>query len=148
MSNSIVDYVFRALGLEYLNRTDIVQNPPKEEGSTVQESPSVPVQESPSVPVQEQATESKGEVQEVEPTNSVKPNEPSAEVQEVQFVTKVQKIESLETTEATSNSVTTVQEVLSDMMGDAPACNECGHITIRNGSCYKCLNCGNSLGCS
>ena len=28
MSNSIVDYVFRALGLEYLNRTDIVQNPP------------------------------------------------------------------------------------------------------------------------
>ena len=64
------------------------------------------------------------------------------------FVTKVQKTETLDTAEATSNSVTTVQEVLSDMMGDAPACNECGHITIRNGSCYKCLNCGNSLGCS
>ena len=30
-------------------------------------------------------------------------------------------------------------------MGDAPACPDCGHITIRNGSCYKCLNCGNSL---
>ena len=30
MSNSIVDYVFRALGLEYLNRTDLVQVPPKE----------------------------------------------------------------------------------------------------------------------
>ncbi|GIR14912.1 MAG: hypothetical protein CM15mP26_0320 [Actinomycetota bacterium] len=30
MSNSIVDYVFRALGLEYLNRTDIVQVPPKD----------------------------------------------------------------------------------------------------------------------
>ena len=29
MSNSIIDYVFRALGLEYLNRTDIVQVPPK-----------------------------------------------------------------------------------------------------------------------
>ena len=140
MSNSIVDYVFRALGLEYLNRTDIVQNPPKDEGD--------PVQEAPSTPVQEQITEPSGEVQEVEPTNSIKTNEPSGEVQEVQFVTKVQKTESLDTTEATSNSVTTVQEVLSDMMGDAPACNECGHITIRNGSCYKCLNCGNSLGCS
>ena len=46
------------------------------------------------------------------------------------------------------NSVATVQEVLGDMMGDAPACPDCGHITIRNGSCYKCLNCGNSLGCS
>ena len=48
----------------------------------------------------------------------------------------------------TENSVATVQEVLGDMMGDAPACPDCGHITIRNGSCYKCLNCGNSLGCS
>tara|TARA_E500000331_G_C17225686_1_gene700195 strand:- start:1328 stop:1798 length:471 start_codon:yes stop_codon:yes gene_type:complete len=156
MSNSIVDYVFRALGLEYLNRTDIVQNPPKEESNPVEESPSAPVeespsapvQESPSAPVQEQRTESTGEVQEVEPTNSIKTNEYTAEAQEVQFVTKIQKTEPLDTTEATSNSVTTVQEVLSDMMGDAPACNECGHITIRNGSCYKCLNCGNSLGCS
>ena len=37
---------------------------------------------------------------------------------------------------------------LGEMMGDAPLCDTCGHITIRNGSCYKCLNCGNSLGCS
>ncbi len=37
---------------------------------------------------------------------------------------------------------------LSAMMGDAPMCDVCGHITIRNGACYKCLNCGNSLGCS
>ena len=66
----------------------------------------------------------------------------------MQFVTKVKEVEVLDTTEATSNSVTTVQEVLGDMMGDAPACPDCGHITIRNGSCYKCLNCGNSLGCS
>ena len=50
--------------------------------------------------------------------------------------------------EQAENSVATVQEVLGDMMGDAPACPDCGHITIRNGSCYKCLNCGNSLGCS
>ena len=30
---------------------------------------------------------------------------------------------------------------------DAPPCPECGEITVRNGSCYKCLNCGASLGC-
>jgi ribonucleoside-diphosphate reductase alpha chain len=40
------------------------------------------------------------------------------------------------------------QSFLSTLMGDAPVCNQCGHITIRNGTCYKCLNCGNSLGCS
>jgi ribonucleoside-diphosphate reductase alpha chain len=31
---------------------------------------------------------------------------------------------------------------------DAPFCSNCGHTTIRNGTCYKCLNCGNSEGCS
>jgi ribonucleoside-diphosphate reductase alpha chain len=31
---------------------------------------------------------------------------------------------------------------------DAPACDNCGSITVRNGNCYKCYNCGSSLGCS
>jgi ribonucleoside-diphosphate reductase alpha chain len=34
------------------------------------------------------------------------------------------------------------------LMGDAPACDGCGSITVRNGNCYKCMNCGNSMGCS
>ena len=37
---------------------------------------------------------------------------------------------------------------LGKMMGDAPFCSLCGHVTVRNGACYKCLNCGNSMGCS
>jgi ribonucleoside-diphosphate reductase alpha chain len=32
--------------------------------------------------------------------------------------------------------------------GDAPACDSCGSVTVRNGNCYLCHNCGNSLGCS
>jgi ribonucleoside-diphosphate reductase alpha chain len=31
---------------------------------------------------------------------------------------------------------------------DAPTCPNCGHVAVRNGACYKCLNCGESLGCS
>lgn len=31
---------------------------------------------------------------------------------------------------------------------DAPPCHECGSIMIRSGSCYKCLNCGATSGCS
>jgi len=31
---------------------------------------------------------------------------------------------------------------------DAPACTECGSITVRNGACYKCPNCGATSGCS
>jgi len=40
------------------------------------------------------------------------------------------------------------QEYMKSMQSDAPACNTCGHITVRSGTCYKCLNCGNSMGCS
>ena len=118
MSNSIIDYVFRALGLEYLNRTDIVQVPPKE----VKEKP---------------VTEAIQIVEKVEPTAPVQKTEP---------VAPVEKAPTSDGTQAVANSVDTVQEVLGDMMGDAPACDDCGHITVRNGSCYKCLNCGNSLG--
>jgi ribonucleoside-diphosphate reductase alpha chain len=128
MSNSIVDYVFRALGLEYLGRTDIVQVPPKDEIA----SEAKPV----------------AEVKEAKPVAEVKEAKPVAEVKEAKPVAEVKEAKPVKTAQTTSNSVTTVQEVLGDMMGDAPACNECGHITIRNGSCYKCLNCGNSLGCS
>jgi len=31
---------------------------------------------------------------------------------------------------------------------DAPPCPTCGCITVRNGACYKCLNCGSTTGCS
>lgn len=34
------------------------------------------------------------------------------------------------------------------VQSDAPACDNCGAITVRNGSCYLCHNCGNSMGCS
>ena len=34
------------------------------------------------------------------------------------------------------------------MQSDAPACDVCGAITVRNGTCYKCLNCGSTSGCS
>ena len=36
----------------------------------------------------------------------------------------------------------------SGLQSDAPACDVCGSITVRSGTCYKCLNCGNSMGCS
>ena len=31
---------------------------------------------------------------------------------------------------------------------DAPTCDNCGAITVRNGNCYLCYNCGSSMGCS
>ena len=44
-------------------------------------------------------------------------------------------------------SASALSQQMATLMGDAPVC-KCGSITVRNGSCYKCLNCGDSLGCS
>ncbi len=39
-------------------------------------------------------------------------------------------------------------QAMKEMQADAPACDVCGTITVRSGTCYKCVNCGNSMGCS
>jgi len=44
--------------------------------------------------------------------------------------------------------VSALDQSNAQLMSDAPMCDGCGSITVRNGSCYKCMNCGNSLGCS
>jgi ribonucleoside-diphosphate reductase alpha chain len=41
-----------------------------------------------------------------------------------------------------------LDEAMREMQADAPACDVCGTITVRSGTCYKCVNCGNSMGCS
>jgi ribonucleoside-diphosphate reductase alpha chain len=46
------------------------------------------------------------------------------------------------------NPVQQLSRTVQHFMQDAPACDTCGAITVRNGACYKCLNCGNSMGCS
>jgi ribonucleoside-diphosphate reductase alpha chain len=39
-------------------------------------------------------------------------------------------------------------EQFARFQSDAPSCDNCGAITVRNGNCYLCYNCGNSMGCS
>ncbi|MDX1683474.1 MAG: vitamin B12-dependent ribonucleotide reductase, partial [Phycisphaeraceae bacterium] len=51
-------------------------------------------------------------------------------------------------TEEGEGGTSTLTTAMTSMQTDAPACDVCGTITVRNGTCYKCLNCGNSMGCS
>jgi ribonucleoside-diphosphate reductase alpha chain len=44
--------------------------------------------------------------------------------------------------------VKTLSDSVAHFQQDAPTCPSCGHVAVRNGACYKCLNCGESLGCS
>ena len=45
-------------------------------------------------------------------------------------------------------SVERNEKVVFETQADAPPCHECGSIMIRSGSCYKCLECGSTSGCS
>lgn len=117
-TTSIVDFIFRALGYEYLNRTDLVH---------VLDKP------------------------EVMNTGSEDWDEPvkQPELSNVRVVaTLPQTAKAQKQTVKAENSLDAVNAAAKSMQSDAPACNTCGHITVRSGTCYKCLNCGNSMGCS
>lgn len=122
MATSVIDFVFRVLGLEYLGRTDFVQVKPAD--ADVMDI---------AAEADQQLTRGAGES--VAAARTFKPAAASSDASATAFVPGADT--------ASPNS-----EHLGAMMGDAPFCDVCGHITVRNGSCYKCLNCGNSMGCS
>ncbi|HYH01431.1 MAG TPA: vitamin B12-dependent ribonucleotide reductase [Terriglobales bacterium] len=57
---------------------------------------------------------------------------------------------SLLTTNDQRPTTSHVADAMSDLidLGDAPSCSFCGSIMVRNGSCYKCMSCGSTSGCS
>ena len=129
---SVIDWVFRVLGMEYLGRTDFVQVKPTGIQKNKFEQLARMIAESSTQESLDLATHEEIPSDVVVVTKTV-----DTEVLPGQ--------QSLIQTEQTQNSK---DAAMSEMMGDAPACPTCGHITVRNGSCYKCLNCGDSLGCS
>jgi ribonucleoside-diphosphate reductase alpha chain len=51
-------------------------------------------------------------------------------------------------TTADDAGASTSQPLAFSPQADAPSCSDCGALMVRNGSCYKCLNCGATSGCS
>lgn len=47
-----------------------------------------------------------------------------------------------------SNSIDNLNDFLRLNNEDSPTCSECGTVMVRNGTCYKCLTCGTTTGCS
>jgi ribonucleoside-diphosphate reductase alpha chain len=120
-TTSLVDFVFRCLAYEYLNRTDLVHVIDKPEiGNT-------------------------GEEDGLEYIGS-------SALSNILVTPAVSKVTATEKATKTivraEAGLDMVNAASKSMQSDAPSCNVCGHITVRSGTCYKCLNCGNSLGCS
>ena len=109
-ATSIIDFIFRLLGMEYLQQLDFIHVAPQKATSLEKDAP--------------------------QKTLAFPSALPSSHEQE--------GIE----TKPSDTRVHELSQLMSTLMGDAPACSECGHITVRSGSCYRCLNCGSSMGCS
>jgi ribonucleoside-diphosphate reductase alpha chain len=141
MATSIIDYVFRVLGLEYLGRTDLTQVPPELDEPAPDDALSASIQIAPANPVASSGTQVQTVAAPAPPAAKAVRNGNSAHHDAGAAGAATALLQS-------TTAVDVMSAHLSEMMGDAPFCDTCGHITIRNGSCYKCLNCGNSLGCS
>jgi ribonucleoside-diphosphate reductase alpha chain len=147
MSNSIIDYVFRALGVEYLGRDELVQVPPDRSGELPEPPKGIAVDAGTQLDLTDAAMENDIDAQMaaakfVDDDAGTMP-EPAA-VPARAAATAVSDGPGT----AVAAATTAIEASLGDLMGDAPACSTCGHMTVRNGSCYVCLTCGDTTGCS
>lgn len=128
-TTSIVDFIFRVLGYEYLGRTDLVHVVDKPElmNTGADDWDDIP-----------------SSLEYVEPELSSVRVIPSSGGTTPQS-SKNQRVAQTIKTDSGMDAMNTAAK---NMQSDAPACNVCGHIMMRSGTCYKCLNCGNQGGCS
>ena len=121
ITTSLVDFIFRCLAYEYSHRTDLVHVLDKPEIGNLGDVEILPELSSVRITPARQASVT-----------------PVAHPQKMHKAVTVKNDSGLDAVNAAAKN----------MQSDAPACNVCGHITLRSGTCYKCLNCGNSMGCS
>jgi ribonucleoside-diphosphate reductase alpha chain len=154
-ATSVIDFVFRLLAMEYLGRDDMVQVPPTAKHDKVEGGGTAPTQKAAAGP--RGSTEARlAPAARVHAATDVdsggssgggsgsgngrggngKGNTPSASPPTPAGL------------RLPSTAMQGFTEQLTLVMKDAPFCDACGHLTVRNGACYKCLNCGQSMGCS
>ncbi|MDR3679003.1 MAG: vitamin B12-dependent ribonucleotide reductase [Flavipsychrobacter sp.] len=120
-ATSVLDYIFRLLGYEYLDRSDLVH-----------------VQD----PSRIQPTEETETQQELSQVRVIAPAQAAPKA--------VKSIAPQKQTVASPAAGQNTAEIkkLMGTSADAPVCRSCGNITLRNGTCYMCPNCGTTTGCS
>ena len=118
-ATSVLDYIFRLLAYEYLDRVDLVHVPDAHRVAPAEavETPQLQLSQV-RITAPQQVTKPKSAV-----APAIKPV-------------------------AMSSQVSADTKKLMGTSADAPACRNCGNITLRNGTCYMCPNCGTTTGCS
>ena len=147
MAKSLVDYIFRWLAMEFIGGYKARHAPVREDRAQKTEDRPEAAGPDPrpangngsngnghkSAASPKPFAYAKDDALPASPANS--PTSPMAAVAAPAVVPRVNRLDALSQQGA-------------DMQSDAPACDTCGSITVRSGTCYKCLNCGASMGCS
>jgi ribonucleoside-diphosphate reductase alpha chain len=124
IAKSITDYIFRWLGMEFL--------PGYREANAPQREPAeAEITPAPTVKVNGHRKATSVELAHAESFGGAAPVSSSASV-----------------IPAPLETLHNQQEQFAHFQSDAPACDNCGALTVRCGTCYRCFNCGNSMGCS
>ncbi|HCK40422.1 MAG TPA: vitamin B12-dependent ribonucleotide reductase [Planctomycetaceae bacterium] len=159
IAKSLIDYIFRWLGNEFLpgykeaNRNMSPEGTAKAEGGLSVAQPVTPthsggnVQQAVSSSDEKEATPSlQGSVSKT-PVSRSSGSESNGPLQG--YSDKLLERAGVKL-KPTDGSVTEGgrSEQFAGFQTDAPSCDSCGSITVRNGNCYLCHNCGNSMGCS
>jgi ribonucleoside-diphosphate reductase alpha chain len=170
IAKSIVDYIFRWLGSRFLtdddkaglgliDRSSIGDAPSGSgSGSISFAAPAAPSISTPPEPLDAPASKPSGD--EPKATSlAIQPTEPKAERVELGYLATVGASNGHSNGHVNGNAPKATNgggitlnlggtKVAFATQADAPSCMDCGSIMIRNGSCYKCLNCGSTSGCS
>ena len=143
IAKSVVDYIFRWMGLTFLAGYREEQKAKAEliSGNEPKETSKQPL------PVVSASAGSRPSVESANETARTESIRTESIRTEARFVSHEDKSPGWAIT-STAVREDSRGEQFTRFQSDAPACDNCGSVTVRNGNCYLCHNCGNSLGCS
>jgi ribonucleoside-diphosphate reductase alpha chain len=133
IAKSVADYIFRWLGMEFIPGYREA-NAPKRPSAEIEAEP-VPTG-APMLKVNGHRTATIADLEHAEA------------VMEAGAIPPQPTVASAAPEEVLGDGLEQQDRQFAHFQSDAPACDNCGALTVRCGTCYRCFNCGNSMGCS
>jgi ribonucleoside-diphosphate reductase alpha chain len=150
-AKSLVDYIFRWLGMQFIPGYREANAPARQDSGPVVITAAASLPEllgmDPPKNTEDAATAATGELFAGEKKNG-QGHDGGAHTHVHMQRTVTTTTVDVETTGAAPGPRVTALATAMASQGDGPPCGTCGTITVRNGTCHKCLNCGASQGCS
>ena len=133
IAKSIADYIFRWLGMEFISgyREANAPNRGPSEAEAAEAAPKTPM-----LKVNGHRTATIDDLEHAEAVMGTYQPQPTTEPPLSSHALSVDK------------GLGEQDRQFAHFQSDAPACDNCGALTVRCGTCYRCFNCGNSMGCS